>query len=652
MVNTCQNILLINSRATDRQYLRQFLIHLNTNIIEAASGVEAVQLLQSDQIDLVITDIAIGPLNGWKLIRTIRSGIYPSGADLPIILVTRNWCERVTQLTARGFGINRMISFDNLDELNDCVRSCLDQSTQSQQKVRLLIVSASNEQDYDESLFAIYDVDKAADIDLGFTYWQQQKHDLVLIDSSLGRELGRKLLSNIITLCPDQPVVVVVEEHDKMCSPELILNGAADIIVKPYSIAELMQVTDLALKQAEYQLCHSQCSLKTENLQQLEQLFHHVVNSMPSVLIGVDRQTRVTFWNDEAEKVTAVSAEKAVGVLLSEVFPQFTCLEKVEQALVDREIKRLTKVCCGDGADQKYIDITIYPLLDASSTDGVIRMDDVTDRALLEKRIIQSEKMVSMGHLAAGLAHEINNPLAGIMQNVQVVKNRLDVHPQANKNAAEQTGLSLEAMRLYLGQREISSRLDAVMTSGGQAAKMIENMLSFSRSDDSASLPESLSDLLDRSVELATSNFNLKQKFDFRLIQIRRDYDHSVPLVKCNRAQIQQVFINLLMNGAFFMDIKRQELNRQGINYQPRFDLRIVDEAGHVRLEVEDNGPGIDSESQKHIFDPFYTASRKSKGAGLGLSISYFIVCEHHHGNLSVDSTPSERTRFIITLPK
>lgn len=652
MVNICQNILLVSSKASDRQCLRQSLIYLNLNLIEASSGVDAVQLLQSEQIDLVITDIAIGPLNGWKLIRTIRSGIYPSGAELPIILITRNWCERVTQITARGFGINQLISFDHLDHLSDCVRTCLDRSKESRQKVRLLLVSVSTAQDYDDSLSVLYDVDRVTDVDFGFTSWQQKKHDLVLIDSSLGREPGRILLNDIVTACPDQPVIVVVEEHDKMCSSDLILSGAADVLVKPYMIAELMQVVDLALRQAEYQICHSQCLIKTEKIQQLEQLFHHVVNSMPSVLVGVDFQTKVTLWNHEAVKVTAIPSENALGLFLADIFPQITCMEKIEQALEDREIKRLAKVCCGDGVDQKYVDITIYPLLDDSSTCAVIRMDDVTDRALIEKRIIQSEKMVSMGHLAAGLAHEINNPLAGIMQNVQVVKNRMDVHPQGNKDVAEQTGLNLEAMNRYLGLREIDSRLDAIMISGGQAAKMIENMLSFSRSDDSLSLPECMPDLLDRSVELATSNFNLKQKFDFRLIQIERDYDHSVPMIRCNRAQIQQVFINLLTNGAFFMDIKRRELTRQRIDYNPRFDLRIINETDYVKLEVEDNGPGIDSDSQEHIFDPFYTANRNSKGAGLGLAICYFIVCEHHHGNLSVDSIPSKRTRFIIKLPK
>jgi len=652
MVNHRQNILLINSKTSDREYLRQSLTHLKLNIIEASSGVEAIQIFQSESIALVITDVAIGPLNGWKLIRTIRSGIYPSGADVPIILVTRNWCEQVTQMTARGFGINQLISFDQLDRLCDCVRTCLDQPKESQQKVRLLFVSVSTEQDFDDSLSLLYDVDRVADAELGLTRWQRQKHDLVLIDSSVGKESGRSLLRDIVAVCPDQPVVVVVEEQDKMCSSDLILGGAADILVKPYVIAGLIQVVDLALKQAEYQLYHSQYSLKTESLNQIEQLFLHVVNAMPSVVIGVDHQTKVTLWNHEAEKATAVPATNALGQSLSDVFPQIRCLEQVGQALEDRNIKRLTKVCYGDGADQKYVDITIYPLLDNSSTCAVIRLDDVTDRALLEKRIIQSEKMVSMGHLAAGLAHEINNPLAGIMQNVQVVKNRLDVHPQANKKVAEQTDINLEAMNRYLGLREIDTRLDAIMISGGQAAKMIENMLSFSRSDDSASLPECLSDLLDRSVELATSNFNLKQKFDFRLIQIQRDYDQSAPMIRCNRAQIQQVFINLLMNGAFFMDIKRRELKRQGDTYQPRFDLRIIDEADHVRLEVEDNGPGIDSDSQEHIFDPFYTAYRNSKGAGLGLAICYFIICEHHHGNLSVDSIPGKLTRFIIRLPK
>ncbi len=164
----------------------------------------------------------------------------------------------------------------------------------------------------------------------------------------------------------------------------------------------------------------------------------------------------------------------------------------------------------------------------------MIRVDDVTERVLLEERIIQSEKMVSMGHLAAGLAHEINNPLAGVMQNVQVVRNRLAEYPPANIKAARETGLDLTALGRYVQQRQINSRLDAIMESGSRAAKMIENMLSFGRKDISSMLPENLAELLDRSVELAASNFNLKQKSDFRQIQICREYDSSASTVKCN----------------------------------------------------------------------------------------------------------------------
>lgn len=647
-----QNILLINSNSAERQHLRQYLNSSEMNFIEASSGVEAANLLQAEQIALVITEIAIEPFDGWKLIRMIRSGICRTRADVPIILVTRNWCDQLTRLTARDFGINQLISFDNLEQLSACVRTCLDPKQKPLKQKRLLIVSEELNQDYDDALAVVYAVDRIADVSDGFSFWQQEQHDLVLIDNGLGGETGLDLLKKIVGRNPDQPVIMAVADHEKMNAPQLMLCGAADIILKPYQVVDLIQVAALVLRRTEYLLCQSQCSLRTESLQQLQQLFQHVIRSMPSVLIGVDQQMRVIIWNQEAEKVSTVPAENALGLLLSDVWPQLTCLERVEQALADREIKKLTDVCWSEGPAQRYVDMTIYPLLDSSVVGAVIRIDDVTGRVLLEKRIIQSEKMVSMGHLAAGLAHEINNPLAGILQNVQVVRNRLAIHPQANKSAAEQAGLNLNALGDYIELREIDNRLDAVMDSGGQAAKMVENMLSFSRNDDTSSLPENMSDLIDRSVELAASNFNLKQKFDFRLIQIRRDYDHSTPLIKCNRIQMQQVFINLLMNGAFFMDIKRQEMKRQGMDYRPCFDLRIKNEIDHVRLEVEDNGPGIDAANQKHIFDPFYTASRKSKGAGLGLAICYFIVCEHHHGSLSVNSIPNKRTRFSITLPK
>lgn len=651
MRKTRYTILLVNSDSAERRQLCQVLASADLDFIETSTGVEAVGVLESEQIDLVITAIHIEPLTAWQLIRTIRSGLYPMGIDLPVILVAHNLCGLMMQISAVDLGINQSVCLNNLGSLPETVRTCLANPNPVSLKPTLLLVSDHSDL-YHSPLAEVYQVESVADGTAGFALWKQKNHDLIVLDHGLQHNSGADLLADIIAESSAQPVIVLVDEQQKLIMPELMLCGAVDVVIRPFRMKNLLQVLDLALKRSGSLFCHAQCSQRTTHLKCLQQLFQQVINTMPSVLIGVDQALKITLWNHEAEQRAAVSAGQALGRMLTDVWSQFSCIEHVIQALKTKVLQKLTNICCIDQDGQRYVDLTVYPLPDASTTCAVIRIDDVTERVLLEKRILQSEKMVSMGHLAAGLAHEINNPLAGIMQNVQVVRNRLSEHPQSNKRAAQNAGLNLKALDLYVHQRDIDSRLDAIMDSGAQAARMIENMLSFNRHDESTLHPEEISDLLDRAIELAASNFSLKQKFDFRLIQIRRDYDLAMPLVCCNRTQIQQVFINLLMNGAFFMNLKCHEQRQKGLDYQPCFDLRIKNESDSVRIEVEDNGLGIDPASQSHIFDPFYSDNRKGKSPGLGLAICYFIICEHHNGHLSVESIPQEKTRFIITLPK
>jgi signal transduction histidine kinase len=150
-------------------------------------------------------------------------------------------------------------------------------------------------------------------------------------------------------------------------------------------------------------------------------------------------------------------------------------------------------------------------------------------------------------------------------------------------------------------------------------------------------------------VDLAGSDYDLKKKYDFRQVEILREYAFDVPPVLCEAGKIQQVLLNLLRNGAEAM----QEMAGKGDGYQPRFILRLghEKEAGKVRIELEDNGPGMDAAVCKRVFEPFFTTKPTGKGTGLGLSVSYFIVAENHGGEMSVVSAPGKGTTFIVELP-
>jgi signal transduction histidine kinase len=238
--------------------------------------------------------------------------------------------------------------------------------------------------------------------------------------------------------------------------------------------------------------------------------------------------------------------------------------------------------------------------------------------------------------------------LAGILQNIQVMQNRFKRDMPRNREAARQCGTTMEAVQDYIEQRGIATMMDSVMESGRRAAQIVENMLSFSRKSESKMVPHDLGILLDKTVELASNDYDLKKKYDFRSVEIVRQYDADVPNVPCEHSKIQQVFLNILKNGAQAMAECR---TGSCFSEKPAFFLRIKKENGMARIEIEDNGPGMDENTRKRVFEPFFTTKGVGTGTGLGLSVSYFIITENHKGTMAVESTPGKGTTFILRLP-
>lgn len=266
-------------------------------------------------------------------------------------------------------------------------------------------------------------------------------------------------------------------------------------------------------------------------------------------------------------------------------------------------------------------------------------MDDVSEKVRMEELMVQSAKMLSVGGLAAGMAHEINNPLAGILQSMQVVRTRIAPDFPANRALSDELGFSMEQLWEYLERRGCLRMLDSIQDSGRRAARIVENMLSFSRKGLGKKLPVDMAALLDRTVELAVNEHELH----FHDIEIVREYASDMPPVSCEESKIQQVFYNLLRNGAQAMAAAKTA--------SPRFVLRVTLQGKMACIEIEDNGPGMPEGRRKRIFEPFFTTKNVGEGTGLGLSVSYFIVVENHGGTLEVDSAPGQGALFIIRLP-
>jgi two-component system NtrC family sensor kinase len=235
--------------------------------------------------------------------------------------------------------------------------------------------------------------------------------------------------------------------------------------------------------------------------------------------------------------------------------------------------------------------------------------------------------------------------LSGILQGVQNTLRRISPDFPANHVVAAECGIDLEAMHNYLEQREVLRFLTGIQEAGSRAARIVKNMLQFSRPSVEDRTPVDLAELLERTLDLAAADFDLKKKYDFRSIRVERQFDRSLSGVPCIGSELEQVFLNILKNAA-------DAMSGAGTQREPRrIILRTIRESLWARIEIEDNGPGMDEQTRQRIFEPFFSTKDIGAGTGLGLSVSYFIIKNNHRGTIDVESQPGKGANFVIRLP-
>jgi len=272
---------------------------------------------------------------------------------------------------------------------------------------------------------------------------------------------------------------------------------------------------------------------------------------------------------------------------------------------------------------------------------------DITERKKNQDRKIQNEKLMSVGGLAAGIAHEINNPLAGMMQIANVMANRLctqSLNSSSSLKAAEESGTTIDAIEKYMSKRDIPEMIDQINNSGQRVASIVNNILSYSYKVDSISTHFDITDLLDKTVELVRLNEDLAKEYNLKTLQIKKEYEPNLKLLLCNGKKLQQAFLNIFINGIQAMGDAQTK--------QPQFTIKVNYSQDKESLEIiiSDNGPGVEQEIRNRIFEPFYSTKTVGSGLGLGLSTAYFIIKENHNGMLRL-LPGTKGAEFFITLP-
>jgi PAS domain S-box-containing protein len=360
---------------------------------------------------------------------------------------------------------------------------------------------------------------------------------------------------------------------------------------------------------------------KVEEYERLKEFSENIVESINVGILAADLDDRVESWNTQIERLTGITRENALGRPLSDLFPadlydKFT--EVRGQTGVHNIYKFVLKpnlngVQNGNGtrgSRETVLNLAIAPLIakDYRQIGRLIIFDDITDRSELESRLVQADKLSSIGLLAAGVAHEVNTPLAVISTYAQMLAKQVS------------------------GDDQKSKLLEKIAKQTFRASEIVNSLLNFSRTSSTEFVDIELNRIIRETLSLIEHQL---QKAGVNPIV---SLDETLPRIKGNAGKLQQVMLNLCLNA------------RDAMPDGGTLAIRTWAADNAVRIEVADTGTGIAPDNLARIYDPFFTTKAPKKGTGLGLSVTYGIVREHG-GNIEAESEIGRGTRFTIELP-
>jgi two-component system NtrC family sensor kinase len=349
---------------------------------------------------------------------------------------------------------------------------------------------------------------------------------------------------------------------------------------------------------------------KAFQIERLKDFSENIVESLKIGVVTVDLEDRVESWNPQLEDLLEIARRDAVGRTLSEVLPSDLVAEIASHA-ANGNVSGIYKYRLNAGAGRVFVvNVSIAPLVgkNGARLGRLILVDDITQRMRLEEQMVQTEKLTSLGLLAAGVAHEVNTPLAVISNYIQMLAKQIPADDPRQKT------------------------IERIVKQTFRASEIVNNLLNFSRTGTPELSEVDLNSVLEETLTLVQHPFRTAK------VNVIKNYTDSLPLVLGSTTRLQQVFLNLFMNA-------RDAMPTGGM-----LEVRTAAHNGSVEVEVTDTGMGIAGEHLKRIFDPFFTTKTSGRGTGLGLSVSYGIIKEHA-GKVDVRSTPGKGTSFRLEFP-
>jgi len=354
---------------------------------------------------------------------------------------------------------------------------------------------------------------------------------------------------------------------------------------------------------------YSSLEQKATEIARLKDFSENIVESLNVGVLAVDLQGTVEAWNSRMEQVFGVPRDAAVGQPLSSLLPPELASEIASRDDLE-QITGIYKHRLQRQGLSLVVNVSITPLVGKSGEriGRLLLFDDVTQRERMEEQMSQTEKLTSLGLLAAGVAHEVNTPLAVISNYIQMLAKQM---PEDDPR---------------------HSIIEKIVKQTFRASEIVNNLLNFSRTGAGELADVDLNRVVEETLSLVAHPLKTSQ------IRVVKQLGEGLPAVRGSANKLQQVFLNLFLNA-------RDAMPTGGM-----LEVRTAAHNGSVEVEVVDTGNGIPREHINKIFDPFFTTKATGRGTGLGLSVTYGIIKEHA-GRIDVRSTPGRGTAFHVELP-
>lgn len=321
-----KQLLLLNTNEERREQLETLLVSgTQYNILVAATTRGAIELLKTENIDYVISNINLDNFDGWRLARMVRSGVLKCAADIPYVVVANTWCEHLASITAREFGINRLIAFSEHEKLLTIINQNQLYPLEDMGKTSLLVIEDNVDTRHLVSriLASRFTIDTAENGEMGLALWRQKNYSLVLLDVMLPGMSGNVVLDTMMQEKPSQSVVIMTANHTMELAEELMLNGAADFVTKPFRADQLRRVCETAARREDFIISNIQFANKVESLnqsraqyKQISEQHQNLLDQLGSIIIELDNEGKIAFLNKAWEKFTGYSIDECHQRLL------------------------------------------------------------------------------------------------------------------------------------------------------------------------------------------------------------------------------------------------------------------------------------------------------------------------------------------------